>query len=966
MAQANRMLALRLFGVPQAKAQAVLKAAAAQGCPGLRLLSREEELVVCVNVRAESEAEASRTCKQWNEYFREQFGPAVFGEGDTELSKAALTGLAKKHKLFVAADEATGHLLEARIRGEQEAAAVYDFGDHSYRHPTKADRLAPPRALLDKYPDCPVQPAAGRAHQALALSGADWAVSYQPAQGVQPGFVLVCGAKMVYLHVLAPSAQPGMLAANWIFDMLRRLALGLEAAEGVQSFAYGKPAPVLPVLQTPVPPKTEAPRPRSAAAPQPGAENAAWQKSGGTVPPVSRAANLRSAGRQLFDESAQLPEPPASKKNPIARLLGCLVAVLLIAAIAFGVVWLAERPATQQMSSAGYGTADYDTAARDYLTRAQQSNSQVAAYLALPKLGGTLVYQPDAAQPGQAVGLAVQAAQGDELARFVSSGQPGQARTNQIVECPVDSIRQLSELDEEELLRDNCGFTLYTDGSTYRYKVAAVFYWDPAETGETAFDLYGLQDLSDQQNFLNFVLGVKARSLYEMPVDLEDGDSFVTLVADTSDASGRKLAVTGRLQRQDEAGFLLGKQITQADQPLLPLAMYEQSGEEVPSVETLNQYWMNWYATGGATSSDVQQESGMPQEDQVVEGVHPLDPNATPIPTLTPPPTDAPATPSPKPSATPKPGTTPKPGATEAPDATGTPQATQAPSDSGDSGTAQPTPAPQPTQAPQPTATPSTGTITVTMNGVRQEMDLVECLAMIARNELGAGAPIEAYKAQMVAAHSWILSQGGAPSVSGREPNETIRQAAREVANQIVTYNGRVAFTPYFASAAFGTCPSEDVWGSSRPYLVAVESPYDQQYASNWQNTRVFTEQEVADRAMEKLGVDLYAYSEDPNEWFGDIVKNSSGYVTSLRLGTATITGQKLQVSVLAGFPGRDIRSAAFDITYADGNFSITCYGYGHGCGLSQYGAWGYAANGWTYDQILAHYFPGTTLSAVG
>lgn len=966
MAQANRMLALRLFGVPQAKAQAVLKAAAAQGCPGLRLLSREEELVVCVNVRAESEAEASRICKQWNEYFREQFGPAVFGEGDTELSKAALTGLAKKHKLFVAADEATGHLLEARIRGEQEAAAVYDFGDHSYRHPTKADRLAPPRALLDKYPDCPVQPAAGRAHQALALSGADWAVSYQPAQGVQPGFVLVCGAKMVYLHVLAPSAQPGMLAANWIFDMLRRLALGLEAAEGVQSFAYGKPAPVLPVLQTPVPPKTEAPRPRSAAAPQPGAENAAWQKSGGTVPPVSRAANLRSAGRQLFDESAQLPEPPASKKNPIARLLGCLVAVLLIAAIAFGVVWLAERPATQQMSSAGYGTADYDTAARDYLTRAQQSNSQVAAYLALPKLGGTLVYQPDAAQPGQAVGLAVQAAQGDELARFVSSGQPGQARTNQIVECPVDSIRQLSELDEEELLRDNCGFTLYTDGSTYRYKVAAVFYWDPAETGETAFDLYGLQDLSDQQNFLNFVLGVKARSLYEMPVDLEDGDSFVTLVADTSDSSGRKLAVTGRLQRQDEAGFLLGKQITQADQPLLPLAMYEQSGEEVPSVETLNQYWMNWYATGGATSSDVQQESGMPQEDQVVEGVHPLDPNATPIPTLTPPPTDAPATPSPKPSATPKPGTTPKPGATEAPDATGTPQATQAPSDSGDSGTAQPTPAPQPTQAPQPTATPSAGTITVTMNGVRQEMDLVECLAMIARNELGAGAPIEAYKAQMVAAHSWILSQGGAPSVSGREPNETIRQAAREVANQIVTYNGRVAFTPYFASAAFGTCPSEDVWGSSRPYLVAVESPYDQQYASNWQNTRVFTEQEMADRAMEKLGVDLYAYSEDPNEWFGDIVKNSSGYVTSLRLGTATITGQKLQVSVLAGFPGRDIRSAAFDITYADGNFSITCYGYGHGCGLSQYGAWGYAANGWTYDQILAHYFPGTTLSAVG
>lgn len=964
MAQANRMLALRLFGVSQARAQAVLKAAAVQGCPGLRLLSREEELVVCVNVRgAGSEAEADRIYRQWNEYFRQQFGPAVFGEGDTELADAALEALAKKNKLFVAADEATGHLLEGRIREKPEAAAVYDFGDHSYRHPTRANRLEPPRALLDKYPDCPVQPVAGRARQALALSGADWAVSYQPAKGVQPGFVLVCGAKTVYLHVLAPSVQPQMLAANWLLDMLRRLALGQEPAEGVQSFAYGKPAPVLPVRQTPLPAQNEsAPRP-APVQPGNGAPADAWQKSPSA--PVSRAANLRSAGRQLFDESVQLPEPPSRKRNPAGRILGSLVLVLFIAAVAFGVVWLVERPATQQMTGAGYGTADYDTAARDYLTKAQQGNSQVAAYLALPKLGGTLVYQPDAARPGQAIGLAVQAAQGDEMARFVSAQQPGQTRTNVIVECPTGSIQQLSELDEEELLRDNCGFTLYTDGNTYRYKVAAVYYWDPAETGETAFDLNGLQDLSDQQAFLNFVLGIKARSLYEMPVDLEDADSFATLVADAADGSGRKLAVTGRLQRQDEAAFLLGKQITQADQPLLPLAMYEQTGEEVPSVETLNQYWMNWYATGGATSSDVQEESGMPQEDQLVEGIQPLDPNATPIPTLTPPPTDTPATATPKPSATPQPGTTPKPDATQAPGATDKPQATQAPDDSG---TAQPTAAPQATPAPQPTPTPtpSAGTITVTMNGVRQEMDLVECLAMIARNELGANAPIEAYKAQMVAAHSWILSQGGAPSVAGRQPSETIRQAAREVANQIVTYNGRVAFTPYFASAAFGTNPSEDVWGSSRPYLVAVESPYDQQYATNWQNTRVFTQQEVADRAMEKLGVDLYAYSEDPNEWFGDIVKNSSGYVTSLRLGTATITGQKLQENVLAGFSGRAIRSAAFDISYADGNFSITTYGYGHGGGLSQYGAWGYAANGWTYDQILAHYFPGTSLSTVG
>src|SRR5699024_10810762 len=148
--------------------------------------------------------------------------------------------------------------------------------------------------------------------------------------------------KTVYLHVLAPSVQPQMLAANWLLDMLRRLALGQEPAEGVQSFAYGKPAPVLPVRQTPLPAQNE-----SAARPapvQPGsnAPADAWQKSPSA--PVSRAANLRSAGRQLFDESAQLPEPPSRKRNPAGRILGSLVLVLFIAAVAFGVVWLAERP----------------------------------------------------------------------------------------------------------------------------------------------------------------------------------------------------------------------------------------------------------------------------------------------------------------------------------------------------------------------------------------------------------------------------------------------------------------------------------------------------------------------------------------------------------------------------------------------------------------------------------------------
>ena len=116
-------------------------------------------------------------------------------------------------------------------------------------------------------------------------------------------------------------------------------------------------------------------------------------------------------------------------------------------------------------------------------------------------------------------------------------------------------------------------------------------------------------------------------------------------------------------------------------------------------------------------------------------------------------------------------------------------------------------------------------TINVTMNGTAQTMDLVTCLAMVAQNELGPNAPAEAYKAQCVATHSWILSQSGYPSVAGTTPGSAATAAAQEVANVLVTYNGQVCFTPYFASASTGTASAADVWGNSRPWLVAVDSP---------------------------------------------------------------------------------------------------------------------------------------------
>ena len=979
MEQNSCSLVLRLFGPQLDQVTQVLRTAAGQGCPGLNLLMKNGEYAVCVTARADSAQGAAALCRRWQDYFESRFGDAVFCVGEESLASVAVKALAGSGRLFVAADEVTGKLLDRALSGCEAAGSVYDFGAQSYAHPKRGARVVPNKHLLKKYPGCPVQPAATRAHAALRVSGADWAAAYCPADGQHPAFVLTCNDKYAWVRPLPADGDEEALAAGWLLDMLRRMAQGKDMDSFVERFRLGGPAPKLELpgqalaglAASPAPaPKAETPKaaPAAPVQPTPASKNApapaqsvpapaaaftgkAPRADGTPVDLLQPDEQLTSAAQLLFSDDA--PEPPArepQEQRPSGphwgRLLGC---ILLVVVIAGGVaLWLwqgGKLPGGGSvLGDVGYGTADYDDAARDYLLAQQAKDAGVAAYLALPELAGSLVWSADAAAPGGSAGV-VNAAE-DVLPRFTGSETLGQSQSNVIVRCPTASMEQLSGLVQEEVLKENSGFTLYTADGDYRYKVLAVYEWDPSETGESAFDLYSMQDLSNYQDYLTFVLGAKARSLYEMPADVRDSDAFVTLVADSPSASGRMLVITGRQLRDNEAAILFGNQVQPAEQPLMPMAVYESEGLSAPSLTTLSQYWLNWYKTGGATSSDVQEEAGMPEEDRPlseVGGGEAVEPSASPNP-------DASA--SPDPSASPDASASPKPSATPS----ASPSASTAPT---------PGPTPAPTPAPTPTPPPSSGsTITVTMNGVRQEMDLVECLAMIARNEMGANAPVEAYKAQMVAAHSWILSQGGAPSVSGLEPNETIRAAAREVANQILTYNGSVAFTPYFASAAFGTNSSQEVWGGARPYLINVDSPYDKDFASNWQSTRVYYKSEVAARAQERLGVDLYAYSDDPSTWFGDIVKNSSGYVTSIRVGTATTTGRQLRENVLNNVNGKTLRSAAFDVVYDPGTeaFTFTVWGYGHGCGMSQMGAWGYAANGWGYADILAHYYPGTTL----
>lgn len=249
------------------------------------------------------------------------------------------------------------------------------------------------------------------------------------------------------------------------------------------------------------------------------------------------------------------------------------------------------------------------------------------------------------------------------------------------------------------------------------------------------------------------------------------------------------------------------------------------------------------------------------------------------------------------------------------------------------------------------------------VNGTVQEMDAYTALCRVVEAEMGGSFHTEALKAQAVAAYSYILyenNRGAAASLPMREPTQKTKDAVAAVLGQAVYYGGSVAFTPYHASSAGWTNPSSEVWGGSYSYLKRVESIHDPS-SSNRNVTAVFSMNRVQSGLESLLGITLD--EADPARWLEVTAVSDSGYVLSVRVtdasgGSHTITGRQVRETVLA----YGIRSHAFTVSWNGEAFVFVTNGYGHGVGMSQTGAEGYAQDGWTYQQILNHYYPGTTV----
>lgn len=244
--------------------------------------------------------------------------------------------------------------------------------------------------------------------------------------------------------------------------------------------------------------------------------------------------------------------------------------------------------------------------------------------------------------------------------------------------------------------------------------------------------------------------------------------------------------------------------------------------------------------------------------------------------------------------------------------------------------------------------------------------------------EMPASFELEALKAQTVAARTYTLSKMGR-TVEGHPDADVCTdinccqayidpaQAAANWGDNAQSYTDKIAAAVagtdgmaalyqgqpiqavFFSSAAGRTVDAVEVWGNSVPYLTGVDSPEGEE-VPNYHSTVTVPPEEFKTKLLAKYpDADL---SGDPAGWFTDTVPDSAGGVETVDVGGVTVGGGSLRT--LFG-----LRSTHFTVSAGAAGVVFSVTGYGHGVGMSQYGANALAKQGKTYDQILKWYYTG-------
>lgn len=263
-------------------------------------------------------------------------------------------------------------------------------------------------------------------------------------------------------------------------------------------------------------------------------------------------------------------------------------------------------------------------------------------------------------------------------------------------------------------------------------------------------------------------------------------------------------------------------------------------------------------------------------------------------------------------------------------------------------------------------------TVSVYRTGKKEieKVPLEEYVKGVLASEMPASFELEALKAQALTARTYIIKQlvssSRIKSPDGTDVTDStlhqvykneselkedwgkdyewrikkITQAVNETRGQILMYQGKPIDASFFSTSNGYTENSEDYWTESIPYLRSVPSPWDQS-SPEFVNFKEFS----IDSLESKLKVDI-----PKSGPIGSVKRTQSHRVASIEIGGKKIEGKDVR-NVLG------LNSSDFTFERKGEKVIVTTKGYGHGVGMSQYGANGMAKEGKNYKDIVAYYY---------
>lgn len=262
-----------------------------------------------------------------------------------------------------------------------------------------------------------------------------------------------------------------------------------------------------------------------------------------------------------------------------------------------------------------------------------------------------------------------------------------------------------------------------------------------------------------------------------------------------------------------------------------------------------------------------------------------------------------------------------------------------------------------------------------------ETMSMAEYLPMALAGEMPASFQPEALKAQAVALRSYVLylreqgkaahpeadvctSSGCCAAAFDEEAMREswggdyeayygkIRAAVLATDGQYLSYEKEAILAVFHSCSEGMTEAGGNVW-SALPYLQSVSSPETDADVRSLHTTVELSAGEFRTTVLRSFPT--ATLEGEPETWLGQVSPTSAG-----RVGSIVVGGQ--EISGLAMRQLFSLRSTDFTLEYADGRFVFSVAGYGHGVGMSQYGANVMAENGADYFEILEHYYPGAEL----